>query len=41
MDTAISVKRGSSAGRNNLSQHFYDTDLDEVSLSIDGNQKKF
>ena len=41
MDTAISVKRGSSADRNNLSEHFHDTELNEVSLAIVGNQKRF
>ena len=38
MDTAISVKRGSSASRNNFSEHFYDTELNEVSFAIVGNQ---
>ena len=41
MDTVISVKRGSSAGRNNLSERFYDTELNEVSLAIVENQKRF
>ena len=41
MDTVISVKRGGSAGRNNLSERFYDTELNEVSLAIVGNQKRF
>ena len=40
MDTAISVKRGSSAGWNNFSEHFYDIELNEVSLAIFGNQKR-
>ena len=40
MDTAISVKRGSSAGRNNFSEYFYDIELNEVSLAIFGNQKE-
>ena len=40
MHTAITVKRGSSADRNNLSEHFYDTELNEVSLAIVGNQKR-
>ena len=40
MDTAISAKRGSSAGRNNFSEHFYDIELNEVSLAIFGNQKR-
>ena len=37
MDTTISVKRGSSASRNNFFEHFYDTELNEVSLAIIGN----
>ena len=41
MDATISVKRGSSAGRNNFFEHFYDTELNEVSLAIVGNQKRF
>ena len=41
MHTAITVKRGSSADRKNFSEHFYDTDLNEVSLAIVGNQKRF
>ena len=41
MHTAITVKRGSSVGRNNFSEHFYDTGLNEVSLAIFGNQKRF
>ena len=40
MDTAISVKRGGSADQNNFSEHFYDTELNEVSLPIVGNQKR-
>ena len=34
MDTAISFKRSSSAGRNNFSEHFYETELNEVSIAI-------
>ena len=41
MDTAISVKRSSSAGRNNFSEHFYETELNEVSLAIVENQYRF
>ena len=41
MDAAISAKRGSSAGRNNFFEHFYDTELNEVSFAIVGNQKRF
>ena len=41
MDTAISVKKGSSAGRNNFSKDFYVTELNEVSLAIVGNQQSF
>ena len=41
MHTAITVKGGNSAGRNNFSEHFYDTELNEVSLAIVGNQKRF
>ena len=41
MHTATAVKRGSSAGRNNFSENFYDTELNEVSLVIVGNQKRF
>ena len=41
MDTAISINKGSSAGQNNFSEHFYDTDLNEVSLAIVGNQQRF
>ena len=41
MHTAITVKRGSSAGRNNFSEHFYDTELNEVSLANLGNQNRF
>ena len=40
MDTAISVKRGILAARNNFSGHFYDTELNEVSLALVGNQKR-
>ena len=39
MDIAISVKRDSSASRNNFSEpNISDTELDEVSLAIVGNQ---
>ena len=41
MDTAISNKGGSSGGRNNFSEHFYDTELNEVSLANLGNQNRF
>ena len=41
MHTAITVKRGSSADRKNFSEHFYVTELNEVSLAIVGNQKRF
>ena len=37
MDIATSVKRGSSASRNNFSENFYDTELNEVSFAIVGN----
>ena len=38
MDTAISIKGGSSGSRNNFSEHCYDTELNEFSLAIVGNQ---
>ena len=41
MHTAITVKRSRSADRNNFSEHFYDTELNEISLAIVGNQKRF
>ena len=41
MNIAVSVKRGSSADRNNVFERIYDIGLNEVSLAIVGNQKRF
>ena len=38
MDITISVNRGSSTSRNIFSEHFYDTELNEVLLAIVANQ---
>ena len=38
MYTAISIKKGSFAIRNNFSEHFYDTGMNEVWLAFVGNQ---